>query len=63
MKYKGYEAVSKYSDEDQTFIGEVINNRDILVFEGNDAAEIEAAFHSVVDEYLEDCQSEGKQSN
>lgn len=63
MKYKGYEAVSKYSDEDQTFIGEVINTSDILVFDGKEVSEIEAAFHAVVDEYLEDCRSEGKQPN
>ncbi len=63
MKYKGYEAIIKYSDEDQTFIGEVINTRDILVFDGNDVAEIETAFHAVVDEYLEDCKAEGKQPN
>ena len=63
MKYKGYEAIAKYSDEDQTFIGEVINTRDILVFDGNDVAEIEASFHAVVDEYLADCQGQNKVPN
>lgn len=63
MKYKGYEASVTYSDEDQTFIGEVINTADILVFDGNDVAEIEASFHAVVDEYLEDCKVEGKEPN
>ena len=54
MKYKGYEAIVKYSDEDATFVGEVINTRDMLIFDGNDVTEIEQSFHAVVDEYLED---------
>lgn len=29
MKYKGHEAAIKYSDEDETFIGEVVNTSDI----------------------------------
>jgi len=61
MKYKGYEAVIKYSDEDQTFIGEVINTRDILVFDGDNVSEVEVSFHSVVDEYIEDCLAENKE--
>lgn len=63
MKYKGYESVIRYSDEDQTFIGEVINTRDILIFDGNDVSEIERSFHAVVDEYIEDCKTEGKEPN
>jgi predicted HicB family RNase H-like nuclease len=60
MKHKGYEAVVIYSDEDETFIGEVINSQDILVFDGNTVDEIKKSFHAVVDEYLEDCEPEGK---
>lgn len=56
MKYKGYEAAIKYSDEDETFIGEVFNTSDILVFDGVTLEEMNASFHVVVDEYLEDCQ-------
>ena len=63
MKYKGYEAVVKYSDEDETFVGEVINTRDMLIFDGNDVAEVEQSFHAVVDEYLEDCDKEGIEPN
>ncbi len=63
MKYKGYEAIIKYSDEDETFVGEVINTRDLLVFDGNDVSEVEASFHAVVDEYIEDCKAENKEAN
>ena len=62
MKYKGYEAVVRYSDEDATFVGEVINTRDMLIFDGNDVTEIEESFHAVVDEYLEDCKNEGREA-
>ncbi len=60
MKYKDYEAIVKYSDEDQTFVGEVINTRDILVFDGQNVKEIERSFHAVVDEYLKDCADDGR---
>jgi len=60
MKYKDYEAIVKYSDEDQTFVGEVINTRDILVFDGRNVKEIERSFHAVVDEYLTDCANDGR---
>ena len=63
MKYKGYEAVIKYSDDDETFIGEVINTQDILVFDGEKVSEVEKSFHAVVDEYLDDCVAEGKDPN
>jgi len=63
MKYKGYESVIRYSDEDQTFVGEVINTQDILIFDGNDVSEIERSFHAVVDEYIENCAAEGKEPN
>jgi len=63
MKYKGYESVIKYSDEDETFVGEVVNTQDILVFDGNNILEVEASFHAVVDEYIEDCKVAKKQPN
>ncbi|MFQ3247622.1 MAG: putative HicB family RNase H-like nuclease [Arenicella sp.] len=63
MKYKGYEAVIKYSDEDETFVGEVINTQDILVFDGSDVEEITKSFYSVVDEYLSDCALAKKDPN
>ena len=63
MKYKSYEAVIRYSDEDETFVGEVINTRDILVFDGADVNEIKHSFKSVVNEYLEDCKHENREPN
>lgn len=63
MKYKHYEAIIKYSDEDETFVGEVINTQDILVFDGRNIEEVTQSFHAVVDEYLDDCALENKKPN
>ncbi len=63
MKYKGYEAIIKYSTEDETFVGEVINTNDILIFDGNNVSEIEQSFHGVVDDYIKDCNAENKEPN
>ena len=61
MKYKGYEAIIKYSDEDETFVGEVINTQDILVFDGASVRQVTDSFHAVIDDYLNDCEAEGKE--
>lgn len=63
MKYKGYEAVIRYSDEDETFVGEVVNTSDILVFDGETVDEVKQSFFAVVDEYLKDCALEGRKPN
>lgn len=60
MKYKGYEAVIEFDDEDRIFIGRVINTRDVIAFDGLSVDELEASFHAVIDEYLEDCLALGK---
>ena len=60
MNYKGYEAVVEYDDEDKLFVGRVINTRDVIAFDGVSVAELETAFHAVIDEYLADCDLIGK---
>lgn len=60
MKYKGYEALVEFDDEDRLFVGRVINTRDIIAFDGLSVDELEQSFHAVIDEYLEDCQLLGK---
>jgi len=55
MKYKGYQAVVDYGEDDRIFSGRVINTQDVIAFDGASVAELETAFHAVVDEYLEDC--------
>ncbi len=60
MKYKGYEATIEYDDEDQIFFGRVINTRDVISFDGESVEELKQSFQAVIEEYLEDCQQEGK---
>ena len=60
MKYKSYEAIIEYNDEDRLFIGRIINNRDVITFDGLTVDELEQSFHTVIDQYLEDCQSMNK---
>lgn len=60
MKHKGYEATVEYSDEDECFVGRVINTRDMIVFEGRSVAELKKAFRAMIDGYLKDCEKRGK---
>ncbi len=60
MKYKGYEAVIEYDEEDQLFFGRVINIEDIIVFDGLSVDELKQAFQTVIDQYLADCQAFNK---
>ena len=61
MKYKGYEAIIEYDEIDRLFFGRVINTRDIISFDGMTVDELQQSFEAVIDEYLEDCQREGKE--
>ena len=47
MKYKGYEAIIGYDDEDRLFTGHVINTRDVIAFGGLTVDELEQSFHAV----------------
>jgi predicted HicB family RNase H-like nuclease len=60
MKYKGYEAIIEYDEEDRLFVGRVINTEDIIVFDGISVDELERSFRTVIDEYLADCQALNK---
>ena len=53
MTYRGYTAKIVYSDEDECFVGDVINIDDIICFHGDTDEELRVAFEGVVDLYLE----------
>jgi predicted HicB family RNase H-like nuclease len=63
MKYKGYEAIVEFDDEDRLFVGWVMNTQDVIAFDGSSVDELEQSFYTAVDEYLEDCQAMGKTPN
>ena len=56
MKYKGYWAEIKYSDEDECFCGfiEGLKN-DIISFEGTTVKELKKDFKDAIDHYIEVC--------
>ncbi len=60
MSYKGYAATVQYDDKDGLFFGRVDGIRDGVGFHGETVAELEAAFHEAVDDYVATCVMVGK---
>lgn len=58
MKYKGYWAEVKYSDEDECFWGKIegLKNTAIL-FEGETVKQLKKDFKDAIDFYLENCKA------
>ena len=58
MKYKGYWAEIKYSDEDECFWGKIEGLKNTLIlFEGNNVKDLKKDFKDSIDSYLEDCKA------
>ncbi|MFA6988945.1 MAG: type II toxin-antitoxin system HicB family antitoxin [Candidatus Gastranaerophilaceae bacterium] len=55
MEYKGYIGSVEYSDEDETFFGQVLFINDVITFEGTDVKSLKEGFHYMVDDYLDMC--------
>jgi len=60
MKYKGYESVVEFDADDRIFFGLVLGTHDVIAFDGQTVEELEQSFHTVIDDYLADCQKVGK---
>lgn len=54
MNYKGYEASVYYSEEDECFIGEVVNiaGPTIIAFDADNVADLKKEFQESIDSYL-----------
>lgn len=63
MTYKGYSARIEFDAEDRLFVGHLAGVRDIVGFHGASVAELEAAFHEAVDDYLAACKKLGQTPN
>ena len=58
MKYKGYWAEIKYSDEDECFCGKIEGLKNSLIFfEGETVKELKKDFKDSIDFYLENCKA------
>lgn len=61
MKYKGYWAEIKYSDEDECFCGVVEGLKNTSIsFEGETVKELKKDFKDAIDYYLDYCKDENK---
>lgn len=61
MKYKGYWAEIKYSDEDECFCGYIEGlSDDVISFEGNTVRELKKDFQSAIEDYLKTCKEINK---
>ena len=61
MKYKNYEAAVRYDEEAEVFYGEVINTRDVIIFQGKSVEELKKEFEDSVEDYLEFCRERGEE--
>ena len=60
LRYKGYTGHVEFDDEAGIFHGEVLDTRDVVTFQGRRVEEIEAAFRTSIDDYLEFRQQRGE---
>ncbi|MEI8247500.1 MAG: type II toxin-antitoxin system HicB family antitoxin [Lentisphaerota bacterium] len=60
MNYKGYTAKVEFDEEAEIFFGTVINTRDTITFQSENAHELKKEFELSVDDYLEFCKEQGK---
>ena len=60
MEHKGYRATVTFDDAAGVFHGEVVDTRDVIVFEGASAAQLRKEFEFSVDDYLKVCEERGR---
>ena len=50
--YRGFQSTFQWSEEDQAFVGQVSEVKDVLAFEGASLTELVESFHALIDDYL-----------
>ncbi len=61
MEYKGYRAKVQFDYEQGVFYGEVIDTRDVIVFEGLSVEQLTIEFETSIDDYLAACAQRGRE--
>lgn len=56
IEYNGYIGTIGYSQEDKCFFGKIDMINDIVIFEAQNATELEENFKNAVDEYILTCE-------
>jgi predicted HicB family RNase H-like nuclease len=62
MNYNGYSAIIQFDADDEIFFGKVAGIRDSVSFHADTVAELKAAFHEAVDDYVDTCKAMGKEA-
>ena len=60
LKYKGYYASVEFDADGGILHGEVLNTRDVITFQADNAENVVSEFHASVDDYLEFCAERGE---
>ena len=61
IEYKGYVGTIEFSETDKIFFGKVMGIKALISYEGKDANELVSDFHCAIDDYLEFCNTQGKE--
>ena len=59
LEYKNFIGSVAFSEADNVFFGKIEGIDGLVYFEGESVAELTAAFHEAVDDYLAYCAEEG----
>lgn len=59
LRYKGYYTKVRFSAEDNILYGKIEGISSLILFEAENASEVEHAFHEAVDDYLLFCEDNG----
>jgi predicted HicB family RNase H-like nuclease len=60
LTYKGYHATVEFRPDDGLLYGRVLDLSDTVVFEVQNASDVQSAFEGAVDDYLDFCAEIGK---
>ena len=63
LKYMGYVGSVKYDESDNTLYEEILNVKDSISYEGETLEELQEAFETEVDRYVEFCKQVNKPFN
>ena len=61
MEYKGYSAMVKFDADAGVLHGEVVDTRDVIVFEGTSVEQLRKEFQVSIDDYLSACAERGRE--
>lgn len=59
MNYAGYSARIEFDERDNLFVGRVLGLRSMISFHGKTVAELRSQFKATMNDYLDDCKSQG----